>query len=111
MRSAVFITLLAMVAVPGGARTEATSTLTVVTLNLWHDQRDWPKRLAVILAEMRALRPDVLCLQEVLQHGTLRNQAETLADSLGYQVHFTSVDSVHREKRYGNAILSRCSLA
>jgi endonuclease/exonuclease/phosphatase family metal-dependent hydrolase len=63
--------------------------------------------LSVILAEMRALHPDVLCLQEVLQHGSLRNQAETLADSLGYHMHFTSVDSVHRVKRYGNAILTR----
>lgn len=81
-------------------------TLTVVTLNLFHDQRDWPRRLTVILAGLRELRPDLLCLQEVLQHARLRNQAETLADSLGYQAHFTSVDSVHREKRYGNAILT-----
>ena len=41
---------------------------------------------------MRRLRPDVLCLQEVLQHADLRNQAETLADSLGYHVQFASVD-------------------
>ena len=107
MRTPVLITLLALAALPVGARTEAMDTLTVVTLNLWHDQKDWPKRLSVILAEMRALRPDVLCLQEVLQHGSLRNQAETLADSLGYAMHFTSVDIVHREKRYGNAILTR----
>ena len=107
MRSSALITMLALAAVPGGARTEATDTLTVVTLNLWHDQRDWPKRLSVILAEMRELRPDVLCLQEVLQHGSLRNQAETLAGSLGYHMYFTSVDSVHRVKRYGNAILTR----
>lgn len=81
--------------------------LTVVTLNVFHDQRDWPKRLAVILAEFRRLDPDVVCLQEVLQHRTLRNQAQTLADSLGCAWHFASVDSVHREKRYGNAILTR----
>jgi endonuclease/exonuclease/phosphatase family metal-dependent hydrolase len=66
----------------------ATDTLTVVTLNLWHDQRDWPRRLDVIVAEMRRLRPDVLCLQEVLQNPTLRNQAETLGDSLGCHVQF-----------------------
>lgn len=101
------ITLLALAVVPVGARATAVDTLTVVTLNLWHDQRDWPKRLAVILAKLREVRPDVLCLQEVLQHGGLRNQAETLADSLGYHVHFTSVDSVHHVKRYGNAILTR----
>jgi endonuclease/exonuclease/phosphatase family metal-dependent hydrolase len=101
--------LLAVAAAPGasGAPVPATAELSVVSLNLWHDQRDWPKRLAVILAEMRRRNPDVLCLQEVLQHKTLPNQARTIADSLGYAWHFTSVDSAHREKRYGNAILTR----
>ena len=108
MKSVTLITtILALVAMTRATRSHGTDTLTVVTLNLWHDQRDWPKRLSVILAEMRALRPDILCLQEVLQHSSLRNQAATLADSLGYRMHFTSVDSVHREKRYGNAILTR----
>lgn len=81
-------------------------TLTVVTLNLWHDQRDWPKRLARIVRELRPLRPDVLCLQEVLQHENLRNQAETLAESLGCQFEFASVDPVGGAKRYGNAVLT-----
>jgi len=81
-------------------------TLTVVTLNLWHDQHEWPKRLQVILAEMRRIRPDLLCLQEVLQNPELRNQAETLGDSLGHQVQFASVDGPDRPKRYGNAILT-----
>ena len=80
-------------------------TLTVVTLNLWHDQADWPRRLGVILDTLRAERPDVICLQEVLQHATLPNQAETLADSLGYRRTFASVDGPERPKRYGNAIL------
>lgn len=81
-------------------------TLTVVTLNLWHDQHDWPRRLARIVRELRAIRPDVVCLQEVLQHATLPNQARTLADSLGFAWRFATVDSVTRVKRYGNAILT-----
>lgn len=81
-------------------------TLTVVTLNLWHDQHDWPKRLDVIVRELRRIRPDVLCLQEVLQNPNLRNQAETLGDSLGCHVQFASVDGPERPKRYGNAILT-----
>lgn len=101
------VSMLVLAAVPPHPGSRPPRTLSVVTLNVWHDQSDWPKRLAVILAEMRRLGPDVICLQEVLQHRTLRNQAETLADSLGYQVTFASVDSVHREKRYGNAILTR----
>ena len=82
-------------------------TLTVVTLNLWHDQADWPRRRALILEELRVLRPDVVCLQEVLQHETLPNQAVALAESLGLRVTFASVDPDGSPKRYGNAILSR----
>jgi endonuclease/exonuclease/phosphatase family metal-dependent hydrolase len=81
-------------------------TLTVVTLNLWNDQHDWPRRLARIVPELRTIHPDVLCLQEVLQNPALPNQAQTLADSLGYRWHFCSVDDETRPKRYGNAILT-----
>jgi endonuclease/exonuclease/phosphatase family metal-dependent hydrolase len=100
------IVALALCALPAAASARTIDTLTVVTLNLWHDQRDWPKRLNVILAEMRRIRPDVLCLQEVLQHPNLRNQAETLGDSLGCHVQFASVDGPERPKRYGNAVLT-----
>jgi endonuclease/exonuclease/phosphatase family metal-dependent hydrolase len=82
-------------------------TLTVVTLNIWHDQADWPRRRALIVSELRGLNPDVVCLQEVLQHVTLPNQARDIADSLGYRVTFASVDPDTAVKRYGNAILSR----
>ncbi len=78
----------------------------VVTLNIWHDQADWPARLAYMVRELRALRPDVICLQEVLQRPGLPNQAATLADSLGYAFHFVSVDGPESAKRYGNAILT-----
>jgi endonuclease/exonuclease/phosphatase family metal-dependent hydrolase len=95
---------LCAVAVPEVAM--AADTLTVVTLNLWNDQHDWPRRLDVIVAGMRRIRPDVLCLQEVLQNPVLRNQAETLGDSLGCHVQFASVDGPERPKRFGNAILT-----
>lgn len=98
--------LLALATQPRPSAAATADTLTVVTLNLWHDSHEWPRRLPVILAELRRIRPDVLCLQEVLQHATLRNQAETLADSLGWHVQFASVDGPERPKRYGNAILT-----
>ena len=101
-----FVVVLALCGLPAAASARATDTLTVVTLNLWNDQHDWPKRLDVILAEMRRIQPDVLCLQEVLQNPNLRNQAETLGDSLGAHVQFASVDGPERPKRYGNAILT-----
>ena len=37
--------------------------ISIVTLNLWHDKGDWPKREKLIVATLRALRPDVISLQ------------------------------------------------
>jgi endonuclease/exonuclease/phosphatase family metal-dependent hydrolase len=90
---------------PRPASTDA--ALGIVTFNLYHDRADWPARRLLILDELRALRPDVIVLQEVLQHDTLRNQAEDLAEALGYSAHFISIDPIDRPRRYGNAILSR----
>jgi beta-glucosidase len=79
----------------------------IVTFNLYHDKADWPKRRALAIAELRALDADVVVLQEVLQHETLRNQAEDLAEALGYSAYFLSIDPPERTRRYGNAILTR----
>ncbi len=102
-RTLVLASMLSMLPATAVAKTD---TLTVVTLNLWNDQHGWPERLNVIVAELRRIRPDVVCLQEVLQNPSLRNQAETLGDSLGCHVQFASVDGPERPKRYGNAILT-----
>jgi endonuclease/exonuclease/phosphatase family metal-dependent hydrolase len=81
-------------------------TVKVVTLNLYHDKDEWPKRRVQIVEKLRQLRPDVIALQEVLQHETLTNQAEWLAAQLDYQWHFVSTDPVGNPRRYGNAILT-----
>jgi endonuclease/exonuclease/phosphatase family metal-dependent hydrolase len=101
-----FMRALLLLGLPTTASTAPADTLTVVTLNVWHDSHEWPRRLPVIVDELRRLRPDVLCLQEVLQNPELRNQAETLGDSLGCEVRFASVDPPGAAKRYGNAILT-----
>lgn len=99
---------------PPGARgpTAADSgrALDVMTLNIWHDQRDWPARLDVLLEGLRAADPDVICLQEVLQDEGLPNQAETLGEALGYAVHFASWSRAGSVRRYGNAILTRAPI-
>jgi len=82
-------------------------TVKVVTLNLYHDKDEWPKRRVQIVEKLRQLRPDVIALQEVLQHETLTNQAEWLAAQLDYQWYFVSTDPVDNPRRYGNAILTR----
>jgi endonuclease/exonuclease/phosphatase family metal-dependent hydrolase len=94
-------------ALHGTSPAKSTVPLSVVTLNLWHDRHDWPRRQSLIVAELRRLNPDVILLQEVLQHAALQNQAEVLAEQLGYASYFVSVDPPGRERRYGNAILTR----
>lgn len=91
---------------PKGADTESPE-LTLVTLNLWHDKGEWPKREKLIVAALRELHPDVIALQEVFQHEGLPNQARTLAEALGYEYVFASVDPPGKAQRFGNAILSR----
>ncbi len=64
------------------------------------------QRVGRLLPWLDERRPDVVCLQEVLQHPGLPNQAVTLGESLGCAVHFVSVDPETAAKRYGNAILT-----
>lgn len=109
-KMAVFLVCLLFLSacLPGRRATvPAPVALSVVTLNIWHDQQDWPTRLAHIVQTLRSIEPDVIGLQEVLQNEMLPNQAETLADSLGYHVYFSSVDGPEKPKRYGNALLTR----
>lgn len=43
-----------------------------------HAHLAWSHRCAAIVAELAALRPDVICLQEVDQYHDLRTQLEPL---------------------------------
>lgn len=86
---------------------QARLSLDVVTLNLWHDKADWPKRQSVIVHELARSDPDVIVLQEVLQDVDLPNQADTLARALGHEFFFVSADPEGSIRRYGNAILTR----
>lgn len=108
-RSLIFVVLAAPAAAGCSTALNAApdASLGIVTFNLYHDKADWPKRRALIVAELRALNPDVIVLQEVLQHESLRNQAEDLAQALGYKTYFASVDPAGNVRRYGNAILTR----
>lgn len=90
------------------AEAPSSPAITILTLNIWHNQGDWPARLEYMVDEIGALQPDVILLQEVLQNPELPNQAHTIAERLGYpHVHFASVDPEDAPKRYGNAIVSR----
>lgn len=101
--------LAACASVPGPAALaiKPSPEVTLVTLNLWHDKGDWPKRQRLIIETLRELQPDVVVLQEVFQHEGLPNQAQSLAGALGYEYVFASVDAADKPRRFGNAILSR----
>lgn len=97
--------VLAMAACQPPRAEPAPAAVDVVTLNLWHDKQDWPHRQDLIVAELEALAPDVIVLQEVLQDIALPNQAQVLASRLGYRYRFFSADAPGQARRYGNAIL------
>ncbi|MEZ0470282.1 endonuclease/exonuclease/phosphatase family protein [Luteimonas salinilitoris] len=92
---------------PDASTDDDDATLSVVTLNIYHDRDGWDRRRPLVIEGLRELRPDVIGLQEVLQHEALRNQAEDIADALGYEYHFVSTAPQDEAKRYGNAILTR----
>ena len=92
---------------PAPAAAAEVPEFTLVTLNLYHDRDDWPRRRAQIVDELRRLRPDAIALQEVLQHERLPNQAAWLARELGYDWHFVTTDPPSSARRYGNALLVR----
>ncbi len=81
-------------------------TVSVVTLNLYHDKADWPKRRVQIAETLNRLKPDAIVLQEVIQTEATENQAEWLASQIGYAYQFVSVDPPERVHRYGNALLT-----
>ncbi|HEY6175862.1 MAG TPA: endonuclease/exonuclease/phosphatase family protein, partial [Kofleriaceae bacterium] len=66
------------------------SNLRVVTLNLWGTEPPLDARLALAVRQLRALAPDVVCLQEVrpLDGRAGRTTAEIVADALGMTAHY-----------------------
>lgn len=92
-----------------GTRTAA--RFGVATFNIWHDAGgQWPKRLPLLTAALRAADADVIALEEVLEDAAkgLPNQAATIARDLGYaEAYFVAPDPEGAPKRFGNAILTR----
>jgi endonuclease/exonuclease/phosphatase family metal-dependent hydrolase len=80
--------------------------LRVMTWNVWWRFGPWEERAPAIEATVRAVDPDVLCLQEVwgLDDGT--SFASVLGDALGYE-HVYAQRLDWDGVLFGNAILSR----
>jgi len=82
----------------------------VMTWNLWWQFGPWEKRQPGIAAVVRAVQPDILCLQEVWgaeSDGVVTYQARQLAEALG-DYHVVPPRLRFREgKAFTNAIVSR----
>jgi endonuclease/exonuclease/phosphatase family metal-dependent hydrolase len=87
------------------------TTLRVLTLNLWNRSGDVERRMEVALAGVRALAPDLIGLQEVIEHpdGGMR-QAETFARAIGGDFRFAAADPHSAGGPIGNAVVSRLPL-
>ena len=83
------------------------TSLTVATLNIWHDAGPWWLRSGLIVAELERLEPDLVGLQEVLGYGEGRGQAEELAAPLGYEVVYAAACRRPDGDLFGNALLTR----
>jgi endonuclease/exonuclease/phosphatase family metal-dependent hydrolase len=86
--------------------------LSVLTLNLWHDQGPWPQRAARVREWIERLDPDLIGFQEVLR-GNGGDQAAELMEGRGYHLAFASAspfrrdDSRYSPGEFGNAVASR----
>jgi endonuclease/exonuclease/phosphatase family metal-dependent hydrolase len=84
--------------------------LRILTLNIWNRQGPWDQRLPLIREGIRRLDPDVVGLQEVLEHGG-RSQADEIREGLGYEAVFGPAHELGGGVRFGNAALSRWPIA
>jgi endonuclease/exonuclease/phosphatase family metal-dependent hydrolase len=82
----------------------------VATLNVWHRSNPWNARLAAIRAELRALQPDILGLQETLRSvdpAAGDDQPGEIAEGFGYHVAYAPACVWGGVTHFGNALLSR----
>jgi endonuclease/exonuclease/phosphatase family metal-dependent hydrolase len=78
----------------------------VMTWNLWWRFGPWEARQAAILAVLREVDADVVCLQEVFAEEGGGHQAELLADALGLH-HAAAPQPFRNGLAFTNAVLSR----
>jgi len=88
-------------------------TLSVLTLNLWHDSGPWPERAKRIRSWVDRLAPDLIGFQEALRVPWLDQVAELLEDC-PYHVAFSAASPFSRageRGQLGNAVASRHPIA
>ena len=91
----------------------------IVTLNFWGLEPPLDKRLELAIRQLRAIDPDVVCLQEVPPMSGSRTTAHALADGLGMHAHYAKAcdwpagawGPGSKAGEQGLAIVSRAPLA
>ena len=85
-------------------------SISVLTLNLWHDSGPWEARQQRIREWLDQLDPDLIGFQEAL-HSESMDQVATLVEGRGYQVDYVHASPFWRQEQpalsFGNAIASR----
>ncbi len=87
--------------------------LRVLTLNIWHREAPWEQRREVIRRGLRALDPDIVGLQEVLElraGDALQSQASELFAELPYRYVFGRAQELGPGFEFGNVIAAKYPL-
>lgn len=82
-------------------------TLRILTLNLWNVNPPFERRMDVALTAIKALRPDVIGLQEVVESPPGLRQSEAFARAIDGDVRFFAADETSDHGPIGNAVISR----
>jgi len=64
------------------------SNLRVVTINFWGTEPPLDRRLELAIRQLRALQPDVICMQEVAFVRDGHTTAHAIAEALGMHTHY-----------------------
>lgn len=86
-------------------------SVSVLTLNIWHNSGPYPARRALIRDWIARLRPDLIAFQEVLR-GPGCDQLHDLTDGFDYYTDFVAAVPFWNDKslEFGNAIAARWPL-
>lgn len=87
--------------------------LRVLTLNIWHREAPWEQRRELIRRGLRALEPDIIGLQEVLElraGDAVQSQAEEILRDLPYRYVYGAAQTIGPGFAFGNAIASKYPL-
>jgi endonuclease/exonuclease/phosphatase family metal-dependent hydrolase len=84
--------------------------LRVLTINIWNRSGPWEARLALLRKGVAAIDPDIVGLQEIIEHDG-HTQAEDIGAGRGYHAAFGVAHDLGNGVAFGNAVLSRWPIA